>query len=187
LWRYSRGESGSAIPGPSTNGNRAARVLLIGGLLLLVAGFLYGAAYAGWTQAGMAVPEVDILKSMVNHAAADEQELLGADFTAYGNYQMFRAINIATHTHINEMGILLLLLSFVQHLVAYNDEKRVRWAAVAFVGAALMPLGILLEIPFGVVGSVIVDAGGVAVLLSLLVMLAGMLRHVKAKRLQGGR
>jgi hypothetical protein len=186
LWRYSRGDAGASMPGLSTHGNRASSVLLVGGLLLLVSGFLYGAAYAGWMQLGMAVPEVDILKSMVSHAAADQQELLGADFAAYGKYQMLRAINVATHTHINEMGILLMLLSFVQGLVAYSEEKRALWALIAVTGAVLMPVGILLEIPFGVIGSVIVNTGGLAVLLSLLAMLVGMLRHIKARKIQPG-
>ena len=42
-----------------------------------------------------------------SHAAASEQAALGEAFGAFGQYQMYRAINIAVHTHINEMGILV--------------------------------------------------------------------------------
>lgn len=171
----------SLAPGQAgTSGQRAARILLVGGLLLLVWGFLYGAVYAAWRESGMAMAEVDILKSIVANAAAQQQELLGQDFATFGNFQMYRAINVATHTHINEMGILLLLLSFTQGLLPYSDAVRSRWAMAAVVGAFLLPVGILLEIPYGVVGSVVADGGGFVVIISLLVMLLGLLRYMRS-------
>ena len=180
LWRQAR--SGEALaPGQGAgSGQKAARILLVGGLLLLVWGFLYGALYAAWLEAGVAVPEVDILKSIVANAAAQQQELLGQDFAAYGNFQMYKAINAATHTHINEMGILLLLLSFAQGLLPYSDAVRTRWAMAAVVGGFLLPIGILLEIPYGVVGSVIADGGGFLVIFSLAAMLLGLVRYMRS-------
>ena len=123
---------------------------------------------------------VDILKSIVTNAASQNQELLGQDFAAYGKFQMYRAINVATHTHINEMGILLLLLSFAQRLLPYSDSARTRWAILAVAGGFLLPVGILLEIPYGVVGSVIADSAGFAVIASLVAMLLGLLRHIRS-------
>jgi hypothetical protein len=180
LWRHARAGESLAPGQVETDGQRAARVLLVGGLLLLVWGFLYGAIYAAWRDSGMATPEVDILKSIVANAAAQQQELLGQDFAAYGNFQMYRAINVATHTHINEMGILLLLLSFAQGLLPYSESARTRWALLAVTGAFLLPVGILLEIPYGVVGSVIADTAGFAVIASLVAMLLGLLRYIRS-------
>jgi hypothetical protein len=179
LWRHVRGEGAAAGVLAAGSGQRASRTLLVGGLLLLVWGFLYGAAYAAWTQSGSGASEVDILKSIVTNAAADNQELLGQDFAAFGNYQMHRAINVASHAHINEMGILLLLLSFIQGLLAGDENARSRWATIAVASAWLLPVGILLEIPFGVVGSVIADLSGFCVIISLLVMLSGLLRNLR--------
>jgi len=178
LWCHKHGHGESKVQPPS--GNMASRTLLVGGLLLLVSGFLYGAGYAAWAQSGAATNEVDILKNIVSHAAASEQELLGADFSAYGNYQMYRAINIAVHTHINEMGILLLLMSFVQGFIHYVDNTRRRWARLAVLSAFGLPIGILLEIKLGIVGSILADFFGFSMIVALMAMLFGLLRYTGA-------
>ena len=180
LWRQSRSVESLAPGQTGSSGQRAARVLLVGGLLLLVWGFLYGALYAAWLESGMAIPEVDILKSIVANAAAQQQDLLAEDFAAYGNFQMYKANNAATQTHINEMGILMLLLSFAQGLLPYSESARTRWAMVAVVGGFMLPVGILLEIPYGVLGSVVADSGGFLVIFSLLAMLMGLLRYMRS-------
>jgi hypothetical protein len=181
LWCHGRGHGNSSVLLPSGNAAyTASRTLLVGGLLLLVSGFLYGAGYAAWAQSGVATNEVDILKNIVSHAAASNQELLGADFNAYGNYQMYRAINIAVHTHINEMGILLLLMSFVQGFIHYADNTRRRWARVAVVSAFGLPIGILLELKLGIVGSILADFFGFSMIVALMAMLFGLLRYTGA-------
>jgi hypothetical protein len=186
LWRHKQGQGEKVKSWYLNTANGASRTLLVGGLLLLVSGFLYGAAYAAWTQLGAASSEVDILKDIITHAAAADQSLLNADFAAYGNYQMYRAINIAVHTHINEMGILLLLMSFVQGVIQYGEKTRGRWAQLAVVSGFGLPVGILLEINFGIVGSVIADFFGFAMIVSLMAMLFGLLRHTGARDAQNG-
>ncbi|MFK8049686.1 MAG: hypothetical protein AB8B81_14770 [Halioglobus sp.] len=187
LWKGARNNSDSP-PTPKYLGdnNAAARVLLAGGLLLLVSGFLYGAAYAAWSQFGGGTSEVAILKAIVTQAAASNQDLLGAAFDDFGNYQMYRAINVAVHTHINEMGILLLLMSFVQSFVNYSDVVRNRWAKLAVLGGFGLPIGILLEINFGIVGSILADSFGFLMIVSLMAMLFGLLRHTGATDAQKG-
>ncbi len=187
LWRHSREHENSKVePASSHSGKRASQTLLAGGLLLLVCGFLYGAGYAAWTQSGVAASEVDILKRIVTHAAASEQALLGADFNAYGNYQMVRAINIAVHTHINEMGILLLLMSFMQVAIHYTERTRRWWAQLAVVSAFGLPIGILMEIKLGIIGSVLADFFGFTMIVALMAMLFGLLRYTGAVDAQDG-
>jgi hypothetical protein len=181
LWRYRRGQREPQIkPAYIHSDNSASRTLLVGGLLLLVSGFLYGAGYAGWTQSGAAASEVVILKNIVSHAAASQQALLDADFAAYGSFQMYRAINIAVHTHINEMGILLLLMAFIQGFIQYTGITRKRWARLAVLSGFGLPVGILLEINFGIVGRVLADFFGFTMIVSLMAMLFGLLRHTGA-------
>lgn len=182
LWRCARGQPGSdAAPTYVGAGDAASRALLVGGLLLLVSGFLYGAGYAAWTQSAAATSEVDILKSIVTHAAASDEAALGADFGAFGNYLMYRAINVATHTHINEMGILLLLMSFVQGFIHFRESTRKRWAQLAVLSGFALPVGILLEINFGIVGSIVADLAGFTMIVSLVAMLFGLLRYTGAQ------
>ncbi len=99
LWQ-SRGVSTPSLSDRfGTGGEAASKILLLGGCVLLSCGFLYGAGYAAWLEWGSAVAELDILKPMVEHAAASQQDLLAQDFANYGNYQMVKAINVAAHTH----------------------------------------------------------------------------------------
>lgn len=178
LWRHGRGLGESQVrPAYIGSGNGAARALLVGGLLLLVSGFLYGAAYAAWAESGAGNSEVDILKDIVTHAAGSQQALLDADFGAFGQFQMYRAINVAVHTHISEMGILLLLMSFVQGFIQFSDHTRRRWARLAVLSGFGLPIGILLEINFGIIGSILADFFGFTMIVSLMAMLFGLLRH----------
>ncbi|MEE8058187.1 MAG: hypothetical protein V3T17_10180 [Pseudomonadales bacterium] len=181
VWRYTRGH-GQSLLQPIYIGasNRASRTLLVGGLLLLASGFVYGAAMAAWKQMGLTVAELDILKNIVSHASASQSELVNQDFGALGQYQLYRGINIAAHTHINEMGIALLLMSFLQVFVQYCDRTRQRWAQVAVCSSFAMPIGILLEIPYGIVGSIIADSAGFLMIASMLAMLFGLLRYTGA-------
>ena len=179
LWKHvrQRDESAALEPTYIGTGNVASRTLLVGGLLLLVIGYLYGAAMAAWQELGTPASEVAILKDIVSHSASMDEAALGGAFDAFGKFQMYRAINIATHTHINEMGILLLLLSFVQNFVQYSDTARRRWAAGAVVCGFGLPLGVVLEIPYGIVGSIIADFAGFMMIVCLMAMLFGLLRH----------
>ncbi len=139
-----------------------------------------GPLYAAWTQSGAAPSEVVILKNIVSHAAASQQALVDTDFAAYGSFQMYRAINIAVHTHINEMGILLLLMAFIQGVIHYTNRTRRLWAQLAVLSGFGLPIGILMEIKFGILGSVVADLSGFIMIVSLMAMLFGLLRHTGA-------
>ena len=187
LWRHARGQG--ELPRQALYigaGNRASRALLVGGLLLLVGGFLYGAGFAAFGGSVGILTEVDILKQIVSSAAASDQASLNADFGAFGRLQMLRAINVASHAHINEMGILLLLLSFMQGFVQYRERIRDRWAMAAVISGIALPAGILLEIPLGIVGSIVADLAGFSMIVCLMAMLFGLLRHTGARDAQGG-
>jgi hypothetical protein len=184
LWRHARGQE--TQPLYIGAGNRASRTLLVGGLLLLVSGFLYGAAFAAFGGAVGILTEVDILKQIVSSAAVSDQTSLNEGFGAFGRLQMLRAINVASHAHINEMGILLLLMSFMQGFVQFEQGMRQRWALATVVSGFALPAGILLEIPFGVIGSIIADLAGFSMVVCLMAMLFGLLRHTGARDAKGG-
>ncbi len=183
LWRHAR--EAPQIDGDTSChiaiDDGAARALLLGGLVLLVCGFLYGAAYAAAQRFGLGSSEVDILNNIVAHAAAVQTDLLDQDFAALARFQMLRAINIAVHTHINELGILLLLMAFLQGHIQFRDATRRFWARSALVSAFALPLGVLLEIPAGILGRVIADLAGLGLIVSLIAMLFGLLRTTGAR------
>jgi hypothetical protein len=187
LWRHARGQGDSgAQPLYIGAGNRASRTLLVGGLLLLVSGFLYGAGFAAFGGAVGILTEVDILKQIVSSAAISDQVSLNEGFGAFGRLQMQRAIKVASHAHINEMGILLLLMSFMQGFVQFEQGARQRWALAAVLSGFALPAGILLEIPVGIIGSIIADLAGFGMVICLMAMLFGLLRHTGARDATGG-
>ena len=62
------------------------------------------------------------------------------------------------------MGILLLLMSFIQSFLQCSEGLQKRWARYAVIGGFELPIGILLEAPYGVVGSVVAAFSGLAML-----------------------
>jgi hypothetical protein len=186
LWRQFRSSETPASPPFLAGDSAASRTLLIGGLLLLTWGFFYGAGLAAWKELGLGVAEADILKDILTQAAAQAQPQLDAAFGAYGQFQMYSAINVATHTHINELGILLLLLSLLQAFVFYEARTRLRWARAAVISGFALPIGILLEIKFGIIGSIVADLAGFGLIVCLLAMVFGVLRYNGAQDSEGG-
>ena len=188
IWRHvrGRGEGEPGRVGETAAASSAGRVLLAGGLLMLATGFLYGAGMALWKEGGLGAQEVDILKSIVTHAAASALPQMDAAFADYGEFQLYRAINVAAHAHINELGILLLLLSLLQRFVYFREAVRRRWALAATLSAFALPVGILLEINFGIVGSIVADLSGFALVVCLMAMLFGVLRHTGVMDSRGG-
>jgi hypothetical protein len=180
VWRHVR-NGARKEPVYLGRGEKASRYLLVGGLLLLVSGFLYGAGYAAWLKTGVGANEVALLKAIVNHAALADQALLQQDFQDYGQLQLIRGINRASHAHTNEMGILLMLMAFVQPFIFFQASTRLRWAKFAVGCALLVPIGIALEIPYGRIGSFIVDSAGLGLTIALMAMIFGLLRYTGAQ------
>ena len=84
------------------------------------------------------------------------------------------------------MGILLLLMSFVQGFIHYRDSTRQRWAQLAIVSGFGLPIGILMEINFGIFGSIVADFFGFTMIVSLTAMLFGLLRYTGARDSEKG-
>jgi hypothetical protein len=177
LYRHWRENNAPMTPAYLIQGDIAARTLLVGGLLLISGGFIYGAIYAGLIKFGSGPTEVDIVKDIVTYAAGSQNDLLNQSFASYGNYLANRAINVAAHAHINEIGILLILLSFIQAFVMYSDKWKTYWARIAVLGATGLPVSIFLELKFGLLAGGFADTFGFIVIVALLAMLSGLLRH----------
>ncbi len=181
LWRYWRyWRTGNEVAGferPDVL-DRASRILLVGGSLLLLAGFLYGAAYAGYTKYLLNPGEVEILRNIVTHAAQGQS--VDADFGAYGGYLAFRGISAAAHAHVNAMAILLLVLALVQPLLFLSDKWKNRWATVMVVAATALPVSILLEFKYGLIAGAMADISGLIAMVALSAMFIGVARRTGA-------
>lgn len=176
FWNYLR--SGRAVPvEPELPKDRTweRRVLLSGGTLLMLLGFIYGAWYAGINLYEHENREMVILKDLLDQPAGPAG--VAASVQAYGMLQAEKAVQIAAHSHIIEFGLLAILLSFVQSYVFLSQRWKRIWVRTMLVGSVILPVFVLLELKWGLVAGGIADAGGLMVVVALVGMLVGVVRH----------
>jgi hypothetical protein len=171
--------TGEAFPPDKLLGARstAARWLLVGGLCLILAGFVHGAYYAGSDLYRHEEADYKILSQMSSAAAAHNQAQINQSLADYGQLQGDKAVKIAAHAHIIEFGLLAMLLAFFQPYVQLSETWKVRWAGVLLCGSLLLPVCVLLEMRFGLLAGGIADIGGLFVIVALLAMWIGILRY----------
>src|SRR5690242_11687949 len=166
------------LPDPLLHDRSApVRWLLAGGLLLILAGFIHGAYYAGVDLYRHEAADYTILSQMSAAAAAQNQAQINESLADYGQLQGDKAVNIAAHAHIIEFGLLAMLLAFLQPYVQLSETWKRRWTMVLLCGSLLLPVCVMMEMKFGLLAGGIADLGGLFVILALLAMWIGILRY----------
>jgi hypothetical protein len=157
----------------------AARALLSGGTLLILAGFVYGAWYSYFDLYRSERQERVVLGRMLDGGATGRRAdaSVAQAVNDYGALQAAKAVKIAAHSHIIEFGLLTMLLGFVQPLVFLREKWKRRWAVVLLIGSAVLPVFVLLELRLGLLAGGIADCGGLLVAIALMAMLVGMIRY----------
>ena len=170
--------SGNSLTEPTLPKDRSweSRVLLSGGTLLVLLGFLYGAWYAAIDLYEHEARETRILKSMLDRATSGQGDATMAAID-FGSLAAERAVKIAAHSHIIEFGLLAILLAFVQPYVYFVEIWKRRWVVALLAGSVVLPVFVLLELKLGLLAGGIADAGGLMVIVSLIAMLVGVLRY----------
>jgi len=160
----------------------AGRVLMAGGTLLILAGLLHGAWFAGVDLYAQEKQDHDLLATMAESAALDPgpgviPERAGAALNAYGMLQADHAVKIAAHSHVIEFGLIALMAGFFQPFIFLSEKWKRGWAVVLLAGSVVLPVAVLAELRFGLVAGGVADAGGALVIAALAGMLAGMFRY----------
>lgn len=177
LWRYIRGDRGSAqLDKVVDTQSWESRVLLAGGTLMLLGGFVYGAYYAGMHLDAHEARELSTLRSVMDSAVANDTAGAGTALGEYGALQGEKAVMIAAHAHIGEFGLLALLLAVVQPYVFLRRRWRRRLVVILLSGSVLLPIAVYAEQWFGLVAGGIADIGGLLVIIAVMGMLGGVLR-----------
>jgi hypothetical protein len=180
-WGFSRflrdRRVGPVEPELPTDRSWERRTLLAGGTVLILAGFLHGALYAGVNLYEHEARETKILGGMLDAAAINQTSAAAQLVNDYGMLQAEKAVNIAAHSHVIEFGLLAILLSFVQPYVFLSEKWKRRWVRVLLLGSGTLPLFVLLELKMGMIAGAIADAGGFMVIVALVGMLVGVLRY----------
>jgi hypothetical protein len=174
VWNYF--QSGAVACEPELPRERSweRRVLLSGGTLLILLGFLHGAWYSAFRLYHHEDHEIYILKSILD---SGNGSMIHADVNEYGMLQAEKAVQIAAHSHIIEFGLLAILLSFVQPFVFLSEQWKRRWVKVLLAGSLILPVFVLLELNLGLLAGGIADLGGLLVIIALVGMLVGVVRY----------
>lgn len=155
----------------------AGRILLAGGLALVLLGFLHGAYYAAIDLYKHEALDYSLLSDMSAGAAAKDVAAVDRALVKYGQLGGEKAVNIAAHAHAIEFGLLAMLLAFFQPYVSLRNSWKRRWAWVLLLGSLLLPVFVLLELNLGLLAGGIADVAGLLVIIALLAMWIGMLRY----------
>jgi hypothetical protein len=155
----------------------AGRILLAGGLALVLLGFLHGAYYAAIELYRHEALDHSLLATISAGAAAKDVAAVDSALSKYGRLGGEKAVNIAAHAHAIEFGLLAMLLAFFQPYVSLRDSWKRRWAWVLLFGSLLLPVFVLLELNLGLLAGGIADVAGLLVIIALLAMWIGILRY----------
>jgi hypothetical protein len=183
LWRHWRGSAAAAVSNPLlTDRSWSCRVLLAGGTLLILAGFLHGAWYAARDLYKQEELDVNLLSKMTTSIRESSSAPAGLKIAEgavgdYGGLQADHAVKIAAHAHIIEFGFVAMLAAFFQPYVFLSERWKRRWAVLLLLGGVTLPVFVLLELRYGLLAGGFADFGGFLVILALAAMLTGVLRY----------
>ncbi len=177
FWRYLRQPAAAESNALLADQSWPGRVLLSGGTLLILAGFLHGAFYAGVFLYEHEHREVSLLRSMAELAASQSMAEATQTVNDYGMLQAEKAVALAAHSHIIEFGLLAMMVALIQPYVMLQEKWRRRWAVTLLAGGVILPVFVQAELWWGLVAGGIADLGGLLVIVALSGMLVGVFRY----------
>jgi hypothetical protein len=164
----------------------ARRLLVMGGITLILTGMLFGDIFAVFVLHPNASRINENLLAAVQAVAAHDPANVPAHFQNIGGLLENRGTKVDAHAHMIGFGYIALLLALVQPFVAFGEAAKKRMAAVLVFGGFLLPFGVFLihyvglfYSPFQSIGwaSVFADFGGLLVLLMAAIELAGIWKY----------
>jgi hypothetical protein len=172
----------------------ARRLLLLGGIGLILTGMFFGDIFAVYTLHQNAAQVGVNLAAAANAALSGDRQAVFANFRNVSMFLESRGTKVDTHVHMIDFGYLALLLAMLQPWVGFAESSKRRIAWVFLAGAWLLPVGVYLihyvglaRSPLKSIGwaSIAADFGGLLVLLATLAYLVGLgmrFREGSAKR-----
>lgn len=169
----------------------ARRLLLLGGIGLILTGMLFGDIFAVFTLHQNAGRVGASLAAAAQAALAGNRPGVLANFKDVGAFLENRGTKVDTHVHMIDFGYLALLLAILQPWVGFSEGAKKRLAWIFLTGAWLLPVGVYLihyvglaGSPFQAIGwaSIAADFGGLLVLIATLRSLAGLWAYFRGER-----
>jgi len=166
------------------------RLLLLGGIGLILSGMLFGDIFAVFTLHQNAARVGTSLAAAAQAALDGNRQAVLANFQNVGAFLENRGTKVDTHVHMIDFGYLALMLAILQPWVAFTEGAKKKLAWVFLAGAWLLPVGVYLihyvglaHSPMKTIGwaSIAADFGGLLVLIVTFVCLLGMWKRFRAK------
>jgi len=161
----------------------ARRLLLLGGIGLILTGMFFGDIFAVYTLHQNAAQVGANLAAAANAALSGNRHVVFANFRNVGMFLENRGTKVDTHVHMIDFGYLALLLAILQPWVGFGESWKKKIAWVFLTGGWLLPVGVYLihyvglaHSPLKAIGwaSIAADFGGLLVLLATLAYLVGL-------------
>src|SRR5258708_39867608 len=181
----------SALGGLAAMGAR--RLLILGGIGLILTGMFFGEIFAVHILHQNAAQVGANLAAAANAALSGNRNVVFANCRNVGMFLENRGTKVDTHVHMIDFGYLALLLAILQPWVGFAESRKKQIAWVFLAGAWVLPVGVYLIHYVGLAGSpmksigwasIAADFGGLLVLLATLGYLVGLVRNL---RKEGGR
>jgi hypothetical protein len=166
------------------------RLLLLGGIGLILSGMFFGDIFAVFTLHQNAARVGTSLAAAADAALAGNRQAVLANFQNVGAFLENRGTKVDTHVHMIDFGYLALMLAILQPWLAFREGVKKKLAWIFLTGAWLLPVGVYLihyvglaHSPMKAIGwaSIAADFGGLLVLIVTFVCLLGLWKHFRAK------
>ena len=183
-----------AIPSPILSAfpaMSAQRLLVFGGVALIVAGMIFGDIFAVFVlhQNGGRTGEalLTAIKAVTAHNSVEVKQI----FARIGSLLEDRGTKVDTHVHLTDAGYLALLLGLVQPYIAFSDRRKKSLANLFLLGGILLPIGIFLihyvglaYSPSPVIGwaSILADSAGALLIVVLAAEAWGLWQYFRGHR-----
>lgn len=168
----------------------ARRILVIGGIVLILCGMILGDIFAAFILHPNANRIGENLLAATRAVASHDPRAAGAAFQNIGGLLENRGTKVDAHSHMIGFGYIALLIALLQPYVMSSESVKKVLAKLFLLGAILLPVGVFLihyvglaGSPFAAIGwaSVFADFGGFLVWMVCLCELAGLAKYFGAR------
>jgi hypothetical protein len=158
----------------------SSQILLRTGAFLILVGMAFGFYYA-WVFVTQHEPrQITALDAALTSALSLDVITATSSITTYRALQSRIAIVTAAHSHVIEMGIMAMLLAFLQNFIFLSERWKRRWAILFCIGGAVMPICTYCASILGLVPAAFADIFGMLSVVALFAMLSGLIRQTGA-------
>ncbi len=121
------------------------KILIVGGLALVLWGMGYGLYYAVFVEHQTLDRLGGSLATAFASAAERKMPESRAALGAYADENFVYVRQVDVHSHWIGLGMLLIVLGAAFERVSFDERKRFYLALALLLGAAIFPLGVMLE------------------------------------------